>query len=153
MKNKTPQEDILTQERQRLLEFQLNYLRKELLYLTHERYRMTYSVSGQIYRFLRPIESRIASFVGLDVKESGGNPSNPQGLQLDYSLRGLDPRAPQVLVFGEQTTTKRIAASLMVFCFGVSSINFELPQQIKSKIRKGGQCIIYVLHGERMSVK
>jgi alpha-1,2-rhamnosyltransferase len=72
MKNKTPQEDILTQERQRLLEFQLNYLRKELLYLTHERYRMTYSVSGQIYRFLRPIESRIASFVGLDVKESGG---------------------------------------------------------------------------------
>jgi alpha-1,2-rhamnosyltransferase len=42
MKNKTPQEDILTQERQRLLEFQLNYLRKELLYLTHERYRMRY---------------------------------------------------------------------------------------------------------------
>ena len=69
MRDKTPQEDILTQERQRLLEFQLNYLRKELLYLTHERYRMTYSVSGVIYRFLRPIESRIAAVLGLDAKE------------------------------------------------------------------------------------
>ncbi len=47
-------------ERIRLLEFQLDYLRDELLCLTHERYRLTYSVSGHIYRFLRPIEQRFA---------------------------------------------------------------------------------------------
>jgi len=47
-------------ERVRLLEFQLDYLRAELLHLTHERYRMTYSVSGHIYHILRPIEQRIA---------------------------------------------------------------------------------------------
>lgn len=48
-------------ERLRLLEFQLDYLRAELLHLTHERYRLEYSVSGHLYRFLRPIEARIAS--------------------------------------------------------------------------------------------
>lgn len=42
------------------LEFQLDYLRAELLHLTHERYRMDYSVSGALYRFLRPIEAWIA---------------------------------------------------------------------------------------------
>ncbi len=47
-------------ERIRLLEFQLDYLRAELLHLTHERYRLIYSVSGHIYRFLRPIEASIA---------------------------------------------------------------------------------------------
>ncbi len=47
-------------ERMRLLEFQLDYLRAELLHLTHERYRLIYSVSGHIYRFLRPIEAFIA---------------------------------------------------------------------------------------------
>lgn len=47
-------------ERIRLLEFQLDHLRAELLHLTHERYRMIYSVSGHIYRFLRPIEQRLA---------------------------------------------------------------------------------------------
>lgn len=49
-------------ERIRLLEFQLDYLRAEMLHLTHERYRLVYSVSGHIYRFLRPIEARIADF-------------------------------------------------------------------------------------------
>jgi len=47
-------------ERIRLLECQLDYLRAELLHLTHERYRLTYSVSGHIYNFLRPIERRLA---------------------------------------------------------------------------------------------
>jgi glycosyltransferase involved in cell wall biosynthesis len=47
-------------ERIRLLEFQLDYLRAELLHLTHERYRLTYSVSGHFYNFLRPIEQRLA---------------------------------------------------------------------------------------------
>ena len=69
MSSEVPQEENVIKERQRLLEFQLNYLRKELLHLTHERYRMTYSVSGLIYRFLRPIESRIATFLGMDVKD------------------------------------------------------------------------------------
>jgi alpha-1,2-rhamnosyltransferase len=48
-------------ERLRLLEFQLDYLRAELLHLTHERYRLVYSASGHIYRFLRPIEASIAN--------------------------------------------------------------------------------------------
>jgi len=48
-------------ERARVLEFQLDYLRAELLHLTHERYRMEYSVSGALYRFLRPIEAWIAA--------------------------------------------------------------------------------------------
>ncbi|MGZ9092750.1 MAG: glycosyltransferase family 4 protein, partial [Rhodoplanes sp.] len=47
-------------ERIRLLEFQLDYLRAELLHLTHERYRLIYSVSGHIYRFLRPIEAYVS---------------------------------------------------------------------------------------------
>ncbi|MGE0194820.1 MAG: glycosyltransferase family 1 protein, partial [Methylocystis sp.] len=47
-------------ERMRLLEFQLDHLRAELLRLTHERYRLVYSVSGHIYRFLRPIEAFLA---------------------------------------------------------------------------------------------
>ncbi|MBG0800375.1 glycosyltransferase family 4 protein [Methylocystis sp. H4A] len=47
-------------ERIRLLEFQLDHLRAELLHLTHERYRLIYSVSGHIYRFLRPIEAFFA---------------------------------------------------------------------------------------------
>jgi glycosyltransferase involved in cell wall biosynthesis len=47
-------------EKIRLRDYQLDYLRAELLHLTHERYRLTYSVSGHIYRFLRPIEQRLA---------------------------------------------------------------------------------------------
>ncbi len=48
------------EERIRILEFQLDQLRAELLHLTRERYRLTYSLSGDIYRFLRPIEQRLA---------------------------------------------------------------------------------------------
>ena len=47
-------------ERIRVLDFQLDYLRAELLHLTHERERMIYSASGHIYRFLRPVEQRLA---------------------------------------------------------------------------------------------
>jgi glycosyltransferase involved in cell wall biosynthesis len=53
------------QERIRLLEFQLDYLRAEMLHLTNERYRLIYSVSGHIYRFLRPIESRLADILAV----------------------------------------------------------------------------------------
>ena len=53
------------QERIRLLEFQLDYLRAEMLHLTNERYRLIYSVSGHIYRFLRPIESRLADMLAV----------------------------------------------------------------------------------------
>jgi glycosyltransferase involved in cell wall biosynthesis len=53
-------EEDRDRERIRLLEFQLDHLRAELLHLTHERYRLIYSVSGHIYRFLRPIEAFIA---------------------------------------------------------------------------------------------
>ena len=35
-------------ERIRLLEFQLDHLRAELLHLTHERYRLIYSASGHL---------------------------------------------------------------------------------------------------------
>ncbi|MBM3642406.1 MAG: glycosyltransferase family 1 protein, partial [Alphaproteobacteria bacterium] len=55
--NREREED---RERIRLLEFQLDHLRAELLHLTHERYRLIYSVTGHIYRFLRPIEAFIA---------------------------------------------------------------------------------------------
>ncbi|MDJ0449877.1 glycosyltransferase family 1 protein [Methylocystis sp. JR02] len=54
------EESSKDKERIRLLEFQLDYLRAELLHLTHERYRLTYSVSGHVYRFLRPVEQRLA---------------------------------------------------------------------------------------------
>lgn len=53
------------QERIRLLEFQVEYLRNEMLHLTHERYRLIYSVSGHIYRFLRPIEARLAELLAM----------------------------------------------------------------------------------------
>ena len=44
----------------RLLEAQLEQLRRETLHLTHERYRLIYSASGHLYDFLRPIERRVA---------------------------------------------------------------------------------------------
>lgn len=50
-------------ERIRLLEAQLDFLRAELLHLGHERDLLTYSVSGHIYKALRPIEARIAKVV------------------------------------------------------------------------------------------
>ncbi len=46
-------------ERIRLLEYQLDYLRAELLHLTHERDRMTYSASWHIFKPLRKLEARL----------------------------------------------------------------------------------------------
>jgi len=46
-------------ERIRLLEFQLDHLRAELLHLTHERYRMIYSASWHVYRPLRFLEAKL----------------------------------------------------------------------------------------------
>lgn len=63
MKDESSQKRDADLERIRLLEFQLDYLREEMLHLTHERYRLIYSVSGHIYRFLRPIESRLADML------------------------------------------------------------------------------------------
>lgn len=60
MTERDDQERAQERERIRLLEFQLDHLRAELLHLTHERYRLIYSVSGHIYRFLRPIEAFLA---------------------------------------------------------------------------------------------
>ena len=68
-------------ERIRLLEFQLDYLRAELLHLTHERYRMIYSVSGHIYRFLRPLEQRLAdlgAFVASRFRGTPGPTATPE---------------------------------------------------------------------------
>ncbi len=53
-----PEEDA--RARIRLLEAQLEHLRREALHLTHERHRLTYSIAGRLYDFLRPIERRIA---------------------------------------------------------------------------------------------
>ncbi|WP_424360664.1 glycosyltransferase family 4 protein [Methylocystis parvus] len=61
MSDESPSKDA---ERIRLLEFQLDHLRAELLHLTHERYRLIYSASGHLYRFLRPIEQRLADAGG-----------------------------------------------------------------------------------------
>ncbi len=63
MKDASSQKQDADQERIRLLEFQIDYLRAEMLHLTHERYRLVYSVSGHIYRFLRPIEARLAALL------------------------------------------------------------------------------------------
>lgn len=63
MNDDPSQKSETDRERIRLLEFQLDYLRNEMLHLTHERYRLIYSLSGHIYRFLRPIESRLADMV------------------------------------------------------------------------------------------
>lgn len=63
MNDASPQKQDVEQERIRLLEYQLDYLRAEMLHLTHERYRLVYSVSGHIYRFLRPIEARLADML------------------------------------------------------------------------------------------
>ncbi|MGJ0507974.1 MAG: glycosyltransferase family 4 protein [Methylocystis sp.] len=53
-------EEAARRARIRLLEAQLEHLRRETLHLTHERYRLIYSASGRLYDFLRPIERRIA---------------------------------------------------------------------------------------------
>jgi glycosyltransferase involved in cell wall biosynthesis len=63
MNHDSSQKPDADKERIRLLEFQVDYLRDEMLHLTHERYRLIYSVSGHIYRFLRPIEARLAELL------------------------------------------------------------------------------------------
>ena len=40
MNDASPQKQDVKQERIRLLEYQLDYLRAEMLHLTHERYRL-----------------------------------------------------------------------------------------------------------------
>ncbi|PPD45006.1 MAG: glycosyl transferase family 1 [Methylocystis sp.] len=60
MSGDEPSRQDADRERIRLLEFQLDHLRSELLHLTHERYRLIYSASGHIYHLLRPIEQRLA---------------------------------------------------------------------------------------------
>lgn len=54
----TPEDD--RRARIRLLEFQLEHLRREALHLTHERQRLIYSVAGRLYDVLLPIERKIA---------------------------------------------------------------------------------------------
>ncbi|CCJ07463.1 glycosyltransferase family 1 protein [Methylocystis sp. SC2] len=71
--NRDPEQ---ARERIRLLEFQLDHLRAELLHLTHERHRLIYSVSGHIYRFLRPIEAFLADAANALVARFRPTPSD-----------------------------------------------------------------------------
>lgn len=66
--------------RLRLREAQLDHLRAEALYLSRERDRLTHSVAGSLYAFLRPIERRIANVLarfGYFVPESAPEPAAP----------------------------------------------------------------------------
>ncbi|HEY8125613.1 MAG TPA: glycosyltransferase family 1 protein, partial [Methylocystis sp.] len=72
--NRDPEQE---RERIRLLEFQLDHLRAELLHLTHERYRLIYSVSGHIYGFLRPIEAFFADAANAFRARFGAPSSEP----------------------------------------------------------------------------
>ena len=61
-------------ERVRLLEFQLDYLRAELLHLTHERYRMIYSVAWHVYRPLRFVEAKLVDAVAALLRKEARPP-------------------------------------------------------------------------------
>ncbi|WP_292532394.1 glycosyltransferase family 1 protein [Methylocystis sp.] len=100
-------------ERIRLLEFQLDYLRAELLHLTHERYRLIYSVSGHIYRFLRPIEAFIADAANAVI--SRFRPPSPQAAQStpvpDAPAERSAPLAARRLLVDVTGTIKRDAGT------------------------------------------
>ncbi|MBI1867632.1 MAG: glycosyltransferase family 4 protein [Methylocystis sp.] len=52
-----------SEERIRLLEHQLDYIRAEMLHLTHERENMIYSVSYRVFRPLRLLEAKLVDAV------------------------------------------------------------------------------------------
>lgn len=97
-------------ERIRLLEFQLDHLRAELLHLTHERYRLIYSVSGYIYRFLRPIEQRLADAGAAILARFrlAGEPPTPTPASAPAASRSLPARRLLIDVTG---TIKRDAGT------------------------------------------
>lgn len=101
-------------ERIRLLEFQLDYLRAELLHLTHERYRLIYSVSGHIYRFLRPLEQRLAdAAAGLAKRFRGRSDAAPEPAQCAVAPpSAASPRLPARRLLVDVTgTVKRDAGT------------------------------------------
>lgn len=59
MTSKGPENNAAKDEQIRLLEYQLDYLRAELLHLSHERDKMVYSASWHIFRPLRRLEARL----------------------------------------------------------------------------------------------
>lgn len=97
--NREPEQDS---ERIRLLEFQLDYLRAELLHLTHERYRLIYSVSGHIYRFLRPVEAFLADAANAVVARfrppTPDAPTPPASGEGTLATRGAPLPAQRLLV-------------------------------------------------------
>lgn len=75
-----PEADEVRRARLRLGEAQLEHLRAEARYLTRERDRLTHSIAGRIYFFLRPIERRIAEVLarfGFFVPEPAPAPAAP----------------------------------------------------------------------------
>jgi glycosyltransferase involved in cell wall biosynthesis len=68
--NRKPVENVLDAERRdakderiRLLEHQLDYVRAEMLHLLHEREKMVYSASWHVFRPLRSLEAKLVSAI------------------------------------------------------------------------------------------
>jgi glycosyltransferase involved in cell wall biosynthesis len=98
-------------ERIRLLEFQLDYLRAELLHLTHERYRLIYSASGHIYRFLRPIEQRLADAGAALLTPFGRAPAQSQPVAARATAPAAQALPARRLLIDVTGTVKRDAGT------------------------------------------
>ncbi len=63
MTENAPERDEAKDERIRLLEYQLDYLRAELSQLVRERDKMVYSAAWHVFKPLRRIEARLVDAV------------------------------------------------------------------------------------------
>ncbi|PWB80466.1 MAG: glycosyltransferase family 1 protein [Methylocystaceae bacterium] len=73
-----PESEARLNERIRLLEHQLDYVRAELLHLVHEREKMVYSAAWHIFRPLRGFEARLVDgFLSLRDKLSSARVTPP----------------------------------------------------------------------------
>jgi glycosyltransferase involved in cell wall biosynthesis len=100
--------------RLRLREAQLEHLRAEALHLTRERDRLTYSVAGHIYAFVRPIERRIAEFLarfGLFVPEPAPAPAPATPVEPSRIVPASHGRPAHRLLIDVTNTAKRDAGT------------------------------------------
>lgn len=113
MSDERAKEREADRERIRLLEFQLDYLRAELLHLTHERYRMIYSAAWHVYRPLRALEARLVEAAAPLVRRFKRPPSPAVAPSPGVVAPiGAEPRAPARRLLVDVTgTIKRDAGT------------------------------------------
>jgi glycosyltransferase involved in cell wall biosynthesis len=95
----------------RLLQYQLDYLRAELLHLTHERERMVYSAAWLVFRPLRSLEAKLVEAAGGLFKRKAPQAAAPPA-GLAPAAEAAVPHAPAARLLVDVTgTIKRDAGT------------------------------------------